>query len=110
MKTVQQILNKILFVLPYLVVFVLSLFHASDPDLGWHLKYGEYFYQHGSLLRDNTFSTMMPNFHWANTSWLTDIISYTTYHLGGLFGLSLLGAFVVTMTFYFFAKAAKMTL
>lgn len=110
MKTVQQALNKILFVLPYLLVFILSLFHPSDPDLGWHLRYGEYFYQHGALLRDNTFSTMMPNFHWANTSWLTDIISYTVYHLGGLFGLSLLGALVVTVTFYFFAKAARMTL
>ncbi len=102
--------QKLLYVLPYVVVFILSLFHPSDPDLGWHLKYGEYFYQHGTLLRDNTFSTLMPDYHWANTSWLTDIISYTAYHLGGFFGLSLLGAFVVTMTFHFFAKASKITL
>ena len=68
------------------------------------------FLEHGSLLRDNTFSTMMPNFHWANTSWLTDIISYTTFHIGGFFGLTVLGAFVVTLTFYFFAKTSRMTL
>lgn len=95
---------------PYLVVFVFSLYTPSDPDLGWHLRYGEYFWQHSKLLRDNIFSTMMPNFHWANTSWLTDIISYTTYHFGGFFGLTLLGALVVTLTFYFFAKATNMTL
>lgn len=53
---------------------------------------------------------MMPNYHWANTSWLTDIISYTAYHLGGLFGLTVLGALVVALTFYFFAKASRMSL
>src|ERR1700722_17224672 len=110
MKSLQNVINKILATLPYLVVFIFSFYQPSDPDLGWHLKYGQYFRHTGKLLRDNTFSTMMPNFHWANTSWLTDIISYTTYHFGGLFGLSLLAAFVVTATFYFFAKAARMTL
>lgn len=102
--------NRVLSFLPYIFVFIFSIYPPSDPDLGWHLKYGEYFWQHGSLLRDNTFSTMMPDFHWANTSWLTDIISYTTFHGGGLFGLTLLGAAVVSLTFYFFAKASRMTL
>jgi hypothetical protein len=110
MKSLQNLIGKIPPILPYLIVFVFSLYQPNDPDLGWHLKYGEYFWQHGTLLRNNTFSTMLPGYHWSNTSWLTDIISYTTYHFGGLFGLSLLGALVVTLTFYFLAKAAKMTL
>jgi hypothetical protein len=110
MKAFLRSLDRLIYLLPYLVVFIFSLYRPSDPDLGWHLKYGEYFWQTGSVLRDNTFSTMMPNFHWANTSWLTDIISYTTFHLGGFFGLSLLGSLVVTFTFYFFAKAARLTL
>ena len=110
MKSLQNVINKILSIFPYLVVFIFSLYQPSDPDLGWHLKYGQYFWHTGELLRDNTFSAMMPNYHWANTSWLTDIISYTTYHFGGLFGLSLLAASVVTATFYFFAKSAQMSL
>ncbi|HVA96215.1 MAG TPA: hypothetical protein VND99_01045 [Candidatus Acidoferrales bacterium] len=110
MKIVRRLLSNILLLLPYLIVFIFSLYQPSDPDLGWHLKYGQYFWQHGTLLRDNTFSTMMPHFHWANTSWLTDIISYTAYHFGGLFGLTLLGALVITLTFYFFAQAANLTL
>jgi len=110
MKNIQSLFGKILFVLPYLIVFIYSLYTAADPDLGWHLKYGEYFWQHGTLLRDNTFSTMMPSFHWANTSWLTDIIAYTAFHLGGFFGLAIAAALLVTFTFYFFAKAFSMTL
>ena len=110
MKAILQGFTKIISILPYLIVFIFSLYVPSDPDLGWHLKYGQYFWQHGELLRNNTFSTMMPNFHWANTSWLTDIIAFTTLNFGGFLGLTILGALVVTLTFFFFAKAAKMTL
>jgi hypothetical protein len=110
MKRFTHVFDKVLFLLSYLFVFIFSLYQPSDPDLGWHLKYGEYFWQHGTVLRDNTFSTMMPNFHWANTSWLTDIISYTTFHFGGFFGLSLLAALVVALTFFFFAKAYRLTI
>lgn len=110
MKRISIVLNSFLPIVPYLIVFISSLYFPSDPDLGWHLKYGQYFWQHGKLLRDNTFSTMMPQYHWANTSWLTDIISYSAYHLGGFLGLILLSAVVVTATFYFFAKAFRFTL
>src|SRR5579885_2844511 len=102
--------KKFLGLLPYVVVFLTSLYTPSDPDLGWHLKYGEYFWQHGKLLRDNTFSTMMPNFHWANTDWVTDIITYAVFHSGGFVGLTLLSAAVVTLTFFCFAKACKLSL
>jgi len=110
MKRIFWSFNSFLPILLYLIVFIYSLYTPSDPDLGWHLKYGEYFWQHDSVLRDNTFSTMMPNYHWANTSWITDSISYTAYHFGGFFGITLLGTLTVTMTFYFFAKAFKLNL
>jgi hypothetical protein len=110
MKRISKIFDSFLPIIPYLIVCIYSMYQPSDPDLGWHLKYGEYFWQHGTVLRDNTFSTMMPDFHWANTSFLTDIIGYAIFHLGGFFGLSLAGALVVTLTFYAFAKAFRLSL
>ncbi len=95
--------------LPYLYVFIGSLYTPSDPDLGWHLKYGEYFFKTGRLLRDNTFSALMPDYKWSNTSWGTDLITYSAYNLGGFFALTILGALVVSLTFYFFSKAAKLS-
>lgn len=94
--------------LPLIVVFVLSLNPPSDADLGWHLKYGEYFFQHGQILRDNIFSNEMPDYKWANSSWATDLISYATFSNFGFLGLSILGAAVISATFYFFAKASKL--
>jgi len=109
MTNKTTILKNLFLFLPYLFVFISSINFPTDPDLGWHLKYGEYFFQHKRILRDNTFSQMMPNYQWANTSWATDLISYFTFHNFGFFGLSILGALVITFTFYFFAKAASLS-
>ena len=91
--------------LPYLTVFLASLYRPIDPDLGWHLKYGEYFFKHFRILRENIFSTEMAGFMWPNISWGADLFYFGSYRLGGFLGLTLLGAIVVTLTFYFFAKA-----
>ncbi len=93
----------------YLSVFISSLYFPNDPDLGWHLKYGEYFFKTGKVLRDNIFSTMMPDYKWVNHSWASDLLVYFSYDKLGLFGVSLLGAFVVTLTFIFFTKAFKLS-
>jgi hypothetical protein len=110
MKVVEKILQRVAPIFPYFLVFVASLFVPSDPDLGWHLKYGEYFFQHHAILRENLYSTMMAHYHWANTDWATDILTYFIFHHFGFLGLTLLGAIVITATFFFFAKAARLTL
>lgn len=95
--------------LPYIVVFTFSLNNSSDSDLGWHLKYGEYFFRYGKILRENIFSTKMPNFEWINSSWATDLLTYFIFNRFGFLGLSVLGALIITLTFYFFAKVAKLS-
>lgn len=105
MKFFSNSFKKISGFLPFIFVFTASLYQPYDADLGWHLKYGEYFFQHGRILKENIFSTEMMDFIWPNTSWGIDLIYYSAYHLLGFFGLTLLAALVVTLTFYFFAKA-----
>lgn len=92
-------------ILPYCTVYIAALYRPIDPDLGWHLKYGEYFFNNFRILRENTFSTEMSGFIWANISWGADLIYYLFYVLGGFLGLTLGGAAVVTLTFLFFSKA-----
>jgi hypothetical protein len=109
MKNFIQNLKRLVYFLPYVFVFIASLYRPKDPDLGWHLRYGEYFFKHHQILRDNIFSTMMLNFHWANGSWGTDLITYFIYNHWGFLGLTLVSALIVTLTFFFFSKAAKFT-
>lgn len=51
---------------------------------------------------------MMPGYNWMNSSWATDLLTYAVFHKMGFAGLSLLGALVITGTFYFFSRAAKL--
>ena len=99
----------LLHLLPYLLVFLASLYIPKDPDLGWHLKYGEYFFQHGQILRDTIYSTMMPNFHWANSSWGIALLSYSIFYSFGFFGLTIAAALIITLTFWVFSKAANLS-
>lgn len=104
----NKLYKFLILILPFVVVFIASLYQPADSDLGWHLKYGEYFFQHGQILRDNIFSTEMPDYKWANSSWLTDLITYFTFDHFGFMGLSVLAAVVVSLTFFFFAKASRL--
>lgn len=104
----KKLVNIFIGFLPYVFIFLASIFQPSDADLGWHLKYGEYFYQHLKPLTTNTFSTMMPGFHWTNSSWVMDVFSYSLFKMGGFIGLSLASAAVITLTFFFISKAFKL--
>lgn len=103
-------MKKIINFIIYLSVFLGSLNLPTDPDLGWHLKYGEYFFRTGRILRDNIFSTMMPDYKWVNHSWASDLLAYFTFDNFGFLGVTLLGSLIITLTFYFFAKAFKLSL
>lgn len=109
----KNIMNKyyrlLLYCLPYLLVFYSAIYFSQDPDLGWHLKYGEYFYHNGKILAENTFSHLMPGFHWINISWGIDVIDYFIFSNFGFLGLMILGALVITATFFFFSRAFKLT-
>ena len=100
--------NKLLNLLPYLSVFIASLYQPWDADLGWQLKYGEYFFQHGQILKENIFSTEMAGYYWPNTGWLSDLLTYQIFNGGGFLGLTIAAALVVTLTFWFFAKAYQL--
>lgn len=106
--SIRKVLLYLLYSLPFVFVFIGALFQPNDPDLGWHLKYGQYFFDHLSILRANTFVTDMPGYQWVNLSWGTDLITYLLFRTGGFLALSLASSVVITATFYFFAKAWKL--
>lgn len=110
MNLSNSILSKLTNTALFLSIFIASLNVPRDPDLGWHLKYGEYFFKTGQILRDNIFSTMMPDYKWVNHSWASDLLSFFFYDNFGFFGLSILAASVVALTFFFFSKAFKLSI
>lgn len=104
--TFENLINVVL----YSFVFIASLYIPSDPDLGWHLKYGEYFFKTGEVLKTNPLTQLMPDYRWNNSSWLTDLITYQAFSNFNFLGITILGAIVITLTVFFFGKAAKLSI
>lgn len=101
-------IKLLIYLLPYLVVFLYSYSYSFDPDLGWHLKYGEYFVKNHDILRVNIYSWIMKDFVWVNGGWLSDLIIYVIFKNVGFTGLSIAGSIIITATFWFFANSFKL--
>ena len=86
---------KIFTILASLTVFLFLLYLPTDSDLGWHLKYGEYFLQNKQILRQDIFSHTFEGYRWINHSWLFDILAYSTFSKLKFLGLSILAALTV---------------
>ena len=80
--------HKTAIVLIILGIFI--LFSAPvDPDFGWHYKYGEYIVQNKAIPKENLFSYTFPNYKWANSYWISEVIFYTAYSNLGIIGAGL---------------------
>lgn len=82
-----------------LLVLILSLQPSVDLDLGWHLRYGEYFFKTGQVLRDNIISFVWLHYQWVQASWGYDLVVYQLFRHFGFLGLSLTAAFITLITF-----------
>lgn len=84
----------------FAILFILLVTQPSrDPDLGWHLRYGQYFFQYGHVLRDNIVSYIWPQYKWVQASWGFDLIIYQLFTHFGFLGLSIVSGACTFITF-----------
>lgn len=87
-----------------LLVFLALFLPAVDTDLGWHLRYGEYFIQTGQFLRENTLTYFLADYYWPNPFPLYQPLTYLIYKTGGLLGLAVAYGFLGALGFWIFNK------
>lgn len=104
-----------LYVLPawfvYGVVFALFFvrgFGIIDPDFGWHLAAGQYYWAHGIPTHD-IFTFSAQHFPWINHEWLSDMVLAATHHLGGYTLVALLYAAVWTIALWLVARRCRLS-
>jgi len=68
-------------------------------DFWWHLKVGEVIHTTGSIPRTDLFSFTAQGREFVYQNWLSELIYYLTYKLGGLPSIVLLNALAVTAAF-----------
>src|SRR4030095_9251321 len=67
-----------------------------DPDFWWHLKTGQYIVQTGIIPHLDQFSFTKAGSEWISHEWLSEVVMYITFRMGGWVGLFLLFGTVIT--------------
>ena len=76
-------------------IFILSLRQLSDPDLGFHLKYGKWIVQNLRFPSTDLSTYTVSDHPYVDLHWLFQVMLYGVYSLTGYPGLSL---FVCSLT------------
>lgn len=87
----KQISKNTIFICAFIFVCILFLLKGVwvlDPDFGWHFKLGELYWNVGNIPQKDSFSYTMPNFHFIDHEWVTNIGMYLVYTHFSVFILS----------------------
>lgn len=89
-----------LFVLLFtLALFAMSVRETLDPDLWWHLRTGEYILANG-IPRQDVFSFTVPHHDWVTHEWLSQVLMWGMYRVGGLPALMITFAGLIALSFW----------
>lgn len=80
-------------------VFILSLRQLSDPDLGFHLKYGQWIVTNLQVPVTDESTYTVTQHTYTDLHWLFQVILYGIFSLAGYNGISILVCFVSLMLF-----------
>lgn len=105
----MKILNfkNLLIFLFFLFIFSLLLnnsFSYLDPDFGWHIKVGEEIFKTRSLPDIEHFDFPLAGQRWVDHEWLINTISYFIFTKAGYISLSIFFALIITVLFILLAK------
>jgi len=88
-------------ILTALLVFVLFIRTPVDADLWWHLRAGQSMWAQKSILLVDPFSYTRLGMPWVNAFWLSEILFYLLYRVGGYFALAAFVSLTGAAAFYF---------
>jgi tetratricopeptide (TPR) repeat protein len=96
----------------FLVVFfgfcaLLAAQKITDPDFWWHLKTGEWIWQHKAIPYGDPFSYTFQGAEWINYEWLFHALIYPIYQLSVFGGLIIFVVIFVLMTFLILFLACR---
>lgn len=100
-------MKKIVIVSAFLAIFVLFLKPPTDPDLFWHLRYGEEIIKTGQFPYQDQFSFTFAGYWVADSWWLSEVLIYFLVSKTDFLVPALLFAFLGAVTFLAVPLAAR---
>jgi hypothetical protein len=72
---------------------------ATDPDLWWHLRTGQWIMETGHVPHSDPFSFTRAGHAWVSHEWLSELVFYELWKHGGAAGLIVFSAIITTTGF-----------
>jgi hypothetical protein len=72
---------------------------ATDPDLWWHLRTGQWIVETGQVPHSDPFSFTRAGHAWVSHEWLSEVVFYELWKHGGAAALIVFSAMVTTLGF-----------
>jgi hypothetical protein len=73
---------------------------ATDPDLWWHLRTGQWIVETGHVPHSDPFSFTRAGHAWVSHEWLSEVIFYEIWKRAGTAALIIFSAAVITLGFF----------
>jgi len=87
-------------ILLFLGIFIIATKNVSDPDFWWHLRAGQYIVETRTIPHeDPSFSDTAHGREWVAEEWLSEVVFWKVFQLGGLPLLSLFFSVLITSAF-----------
>jgi hypothetical protein len=99
MNIMPQKIRQLFFILLFLGLFLMTLRPISDPDFWWHLQTGQLIAQTGSIPHVDPYSFTRLGDPWVAHEWLSELLIFGLYKLGGFGFLILVFSLVITGAF-----------
>ncbi|HEY6120291.1 MAG TPA: hypothetical protein VIV66_10050 [Pyrinomonadaceae bacterium] len=100
-------LRKVFEIYVFAYAFLFASRPLSDPDFWFHLKTGQYLFQHHGIPRTELFSFTNFGRPWVAHGWLSGAIFYAIYSRLGLSALVFLFALLTTLAFWIAFKRSN---
>jgi hypothetical protein len=101
-------LSGVAFVCLLVAIFAVGLRPNTDPDLWWHLATGRYMAAHHLIPHHDVFSLTARSHRWITHEWVSELLFYGLWRLGGMPLLSLFTACIITCTFGLVCVTARL--
>lgn len=90
-----------------LIVFLAYLTPPLDTDLGWHLRYGQHLFETHRVYRANEIGFFLPDYQWAHSYSLYQLLTFFLFKTSGFWGLMILGSGVLTASYLLILQSQR---
>lgn len=103
-------IERTAFIILFVLLFAMATRVATDTDMWWHLRTGQYILETGQAVTSDVFSYTFDGVPYKNHSTFAQIAMYLIWSLSGNFGLSLMASVLAVGGMFFLYRAGKGTI